>query len=81
MDKVELSDWFTHSLIRLHWSLQANLLFFPVETVSQSEKDFDYIPQQLCLMPYWSVPLKSRGSWSVKIEWETAQTKPKRERS
>lgn len=81
VDKVDLADWFTHSLIRLRWSLPADLLFFPVGTVSQSEKDFDYIPQQLCLIPHWPIALKSRGSWCVKIHWETTQTKPQSERS
>ncbi|MBI4490133.1 MAG: DUF1926 domain-containing protein [Deltaproteobacteria bacterium] len=70
VEEVDLFDWFSRCLIEMRWSVPAALLFFPVETLSQSEQGFDFIPQQLCLMPQWSISLKPGDSWEVKIAWQ-----------
>lgn len=72
--RVDLCDWLSRTRIELQWSVPAGLHFFPVKTISQSEKGFDAIPQQLCLMPYWPVVLGPGGSWAVTIAWNPAST-------
>lgn len=69
IERLHLFDWFSRCHFELQWSLPADLCFFPVKTISQSEKGIEYIPQQLSLMPHWSILLEPHTSWEVKIEW------------
>lgn len=73
VEKVFLSDWFSPSQIELRWSLPAALFFYPVQTLSRSEGGFDTITQQVCLMPYWSISVKSHSSWDLDVVWTIAK--------
>lgn len=67
---IQIFDRFSGRRFRLDWSTPAGLLFFPVRTVSRSEKGFEYIPQELAFMPYWSISLTPLSSWTITIKWE-----------
>jgi len=51
--------------IELQWSEPADLWWFPVETVSNSEAGFEAIYQGSCLVARWPLALAPGGQWGV----------------
>jgi hypothetical protein len=53
--------------IGLELSKAARFLWFPIETVSNSEAGFESIYQGSCLVCLWSLDLAPGASWDVQI--------------
>lgn len=47
-----------------------DLWYFPVETVSQSERAYELNFQCSCVFPRWKIALDSNRSWNTKIIWQ-----------
>jgi len=56
--------------IGLELSKAARFLWFPIETVSNSEAGFESIYQGSCLVCLWSLDLAPGASWDVRIGFE-----------
>ena len=56
--------------IGLELSKAARFLWFPIETVSNSEAGFESIYQGSCLVCLWSLDLAPGASWDVQIGFE-----------
>jgi len=47
-----------------------DILYFPVETVSQSERAYELHYQCSCILPKWKVDLSDKDRWELKINWK-----------
>jgi len=52
-------------------SRNCNLFYFPLQTVSQSEKGFDTTTQCLSFLPFWMLELASGETFEVNVEWKS----------
>ena len=50
-------------------SRNCNLFYFPVKTVSQSEKGFDTTTQCLSFLPFWKLELAPNSIFEIDIDW------------
>jgi alpha-amylase len=75
---VTLTDLWRDLAIELSWSQSAGLWCFPIETVSQSEGQFEAVYQSSAVIPHWHVTPDERGHWEVAIRWslDHAQARP-----
>lgn len=53
--------------LALGFSMPADFVTYPVQTVSQSESGFELVYQSSVLLPRWRVEPDARGRWSVDI--------------
>ncbi|MBI4335094.1 MAG: DUF1926 domain-containing protein [Candidatus Omnitrophica bacterium] len=73
INSVQISDeWFKIS-VGYYLSKNADLWFYPVETISESEGGLERTYQQLCLLFHWRVGLAPKQSWSADIALEIKQ--------
>lgn len=42
---------------------------FPVETLNQSQRGFEWMQQSVCLLPHWNVRGDAAGRWAVRMTW------------
>jgi hypothetical protein len=66
---VHLTDEWLDLAVGLHWSKDAGLWCFPIETVSQSEGGFEGVYQSSAVVPHWRVVADESGRWEVRIRW------------
>lgn len=53
--------------LSLHFGREASAWWFPVETISQSEKGFDLTYQSTVFLPRWDVVLPAEREWTAQI--------------
>ncbi len=59
----------TVSLLRVEWSPDSTLWFYPIRTVSRSEKGFDKILQGIAILPHWRLSAESGDTISINLRW------------
>lgn len=42
---------------------------YPIETLAQTEKDYQLMHQGLCIFPHWQIEIPKGGEWRGKVEW------------
>jgi alpha-amylase len=47
-----------------------DICYFPVETVSQSERAYELNYQCSCILPRWKPDFSQKKSWDLKINWQ-----------
>ncbi|MBI4833870.1 MAG: DUF1926 domain-containing protein [Planctomycetes bacterium] len=62
-----IKDWYQKIDIGFSFDKPADIWYFPVQSVSQSEGGFELIYQNSVIIPHWKVKLMSGRSWSVKL--------------
>ena len=72
---VELNDQWQSLKVRLRYARPATLLYYPLETVSESEEGLERTYQGLCLCAVWPVTLAPGAVWSAQVEM-TLETLP-----
>ena len=55
-------------------SRNCNLFYFPLQTISQSEKGFDTTTQCLCFLPFWKLELAPGEIYEVNVRWKFKKT-------
>ena len=70
VDDARLVVTWLNMEIGLELSKAARFLWFPIETVSNSEAGFESIYQGSCLVCLWSLDLAPGASWDVRIGFE-----------
>ncbi|MFQ6618533.1 MAG: alpha-amylase/4-alpha-glucanotransferase domain-containing protein, partial [Fidelibacterota bacterium] len=53
--------------IVLNFEGEPHIWYFPVETVSQSESQYERIYQSSTILPYWNIRLESSHMWETRI--------------
>ncbi len=63
INKFVLNDKWNFCQIEFMFSLKANLWYFPVETVSESEAGIEKSCQETCLFFWWNLKLAPKAKW------------------
>lgn len=67
INKLEIKDEWFGTFLKYSLSKAADLWFYPVETVSESEGGLERTYQQLCLLFHWRIPLSPKQTWTADI--------------
>ena len=70
INKLEIEDEWFKIFVKFALSKNADLWFYPVETISESESGLERIYQELCLMFHWKLMLKPKQTWAVDYSLE-----------
>ena len=66
-NKLEIKDEWFKLFVEYSLDKNADLWFYPVETVSESEAGLERTYQELCLLFHWKLSLGPGQVWSVGI--------------
>jgi alpha-amylase len=50
----------------------ADLWYFPMETISNSEAGFERVYQGICVTPTWELQLEPGATWEVELRFNLA---------
>ena len=75
VSSIALTDEWSGIDVRFSFDRKAKLWRFPIETVSQSEGGFERAYQSSVIFPHWSVALKPKDVWRVRIVQEVVDRK------
>ncbi len=71
VDSFGIADSQQELGIRFHFSkIPKDIWYFPILTLSQSEKDYRINYQSSCILPRWKPDFDKNNEWSLKIDWE-----------
>lgn len=60
-----MKDEWMRTHIRWEFDREAQIWWYPVETVSMSEEGFERVYQNSCILPHWPVSLQPNRCWNV----------------
>jgi len=69
IDQLRIEDEWFHSIIEYNLTKNANVWFYPVETVSGSEGGFERTYQQICVLFHWPITIASKAAWPLEISF------------
>lgn len=71
VDSFGIADSQKELEVRFHFSQKPEeIWYFPIMTVSQSEKGYKSNYQSSCILPRWKPDFDKSGLWNLKIGWE-----------
>jgi alpha-amylase len=66
--QMGLKDEWQKIDVQFHFSNQATVWRFPIETISQSEGGFEKVYQSSVIIPNWKIKLNESDEWTVQIK-------------
>jgi alpha-amylase len=63
--KLKLNDLWHNIKFNFEFEKETNVFYFPVETISRSERNLEKLYQELCIVFCWPVNLTKKNIWEV----------------
>jgi alpha-amylase len=67
INQLEINDEWFKAVLKYSFSKNADVWFYPVETISESEGGLEKTYQEICLLFNWRLTIKPKQAWSVDI--------------
>jgi alpha-amylase len=67
INQLEINDEWFKAVLKYSFIKNADVWFYPVETISESEGGLEKTYQEICLLFNWRLTIKPKQAWSVDI--------------